>query len=407
MHVHPILSALLRSKTGAVLIVAQVALTLAIVCNALFVVEARLATASRPSGVDEAGVFQLTYVGTSTVADPRAVLQRDLELLRAIPGVIAAVDLNSFPVSRQGWSTGLSVDPSRPGSMVNVGAYFSGESVIAGLGLRLVEGRDFEPTEIREIVERTSDLEADTVILSRHLARHLFPDAPTVVGQTVHLGAGPDAHPMRVVGVVDTLMTPSGQVTDEAYRSMILPVRYLGDRAQYAVRTEPGQRSRVMAEAEKALTGLRHDRVRTNHRSMDEIRELRYRGERSGANMLIAVVVGLLVVTASGIVGVSSVWVNQRRKQIGIRRALGARRIDILRQFLSENLLITTAGIVLGVGLAIGLNQYLVSHVELARLPLGYLAAGVPAMWVLGIIAVLGPAWRAAAVPPAVATRTT
>ena len=407
MHLHPILSALLRSKTGAALIVAQVALTLAIVCNALFVIDARLATAARPSGVDDAGVFQLTYYGIGTIPDPAAMMQRDLEVLKAIPGVIAAADVNSFPISRSGWNMGLSADPTRAESVIGAGVYFSGESVVDAFGLRLVEGRDFEPADVRELTARNGNLQADTVILSRHLARLLLPDEATVVGKTIHLGAGADAHPMRVVGVVDTLMSSSGQASPDAHRAFILPVRYFSDRAQYAVRTAPADRARVMAEAEKALTALRKDRVLTNHRSMSEIRETRYRQENAGANMLIAVVVGLLVVTAGGIVGVSSIWVSQRRKQIGVRRALGARRSDILRYFLSENLLITTTGIVLGVGLALGLNQYLVSHVELARLPPGYIVAGVPAMWALGVIAVLGPAWRAAAVPPAVATRTT
>ena len=70
--------------------------------------------------------------------------------------------------------------------------------------------------------------------------------------------------------------------------------------------------------------------------------------------MLIAVSVLLLLVTASGIVGMTSLWVTQRRKQIGVRRALGARRVDILRYFITENFMITSAGIVGGVLLALG-----------------------------------------------------
>jgi putative ABC transport system permease protein len=98
--------------------------------------------------------------------------------------------------------------------------------------------------------------------------------------------------------------------------------------------------------------------------------------------------------------------VTQRRKQIGVRRALGARRAHILRYFVTENLLITTSGVVAGVLLAIGLNQLLVTRLEMARLPLGYLGAGAALFWALGIIAVYGPAWRAASISPALATRT-
>jgi len=97
--------------------------------------------------------------------------------------------------------------------------------------------------------------------------------------------------------------------------------------------------------------------------------------------------------------------VAQRRKQIGVRRALGARRIDILRYFITENIVITTGGIFAGVVLAVLLNQVLVSQLELPKLPIVYLAIGMGVLWLLGIAAVYGPAWRAASIPPATATR--
>jgi putative ABC transport system permease protein len=122
--------------------------------------------------------------------------------------------------------------------------------------------------------------------------------------------------------------------------------------------------------------------------------------------MLATVSALLLLITASGIVGMASLWVTQRRKQIGVRRALGARRAHILRYFVTENLLITSSGVVAGVLLAIGLNQLLVTRLEMARLPLGYLGVGAALFWALGIAAVYGPAWRAASISPALATRT-
>jgi putative ABC transport system permease protein len=405
MEIQPILLALRRSKTGAILVAAQVALTLAIVCNALFVVKERIATATRPSGVDEDNVFQLQYVAAAEIDDRKGVQQADLDALRAIPGVQHVAAVNSFPLSTSGWGMGLDVD-GKPGQEVGSAAYFSGESYVKALGLTLVEGRDFQEGEVREVDSRTDPrVNADVVILSRHLARKLFGSETGVVGKTVHQGSGPTAHPMRVVGVVDKLMTSQGQTGESAYDAFVLPVRYLGQSAHYAIRTEPGQRGRIMKDAEKALGALRTDRVMVNLHSMAEIRERRYRHERAGANMLIAVTIGLLLVTASGIVGIASLWVSQRRKQIGVRRALGARRRDIVRYFLTENVLITTAGIVLGIGLAIGLNLFLVSKVELAQLPMSYVLAGVVAAWALGIAAVIGPAWRAASVPPAIATR--
>jgi putative ABC transport system permease protein len=113
----------------------------------------------------------------------------------------------------------------------------------------------------------------------------------------------------------------------------------------------------------------------------------------------------LLIVTALGIVGLASFWVQQRTKQIGIRRALGATRGQILRYFQTENFLLASTGIVLGMLLAYAINQWLMGKYELPRLPLYYLPFGAVTLWLLGQIAVFAPARRAAAVPPAVATR--
>ncbi len=121
--------------------------------------------------------------------------------------------------------------------------------------------------------------------------------------------------------------------------------------------------------------------------------------------MLISVSVLLMLVTASGIVGMASLWVTQRRKQIGVRRALGARRVDILRYFLIENVLITSGGVAAGLLGALALNHLLVSNLELARLPAGYLVGGAVVFLVLGVAAVYGPAWRGASISPATATR--
>jgi putative ABC transport system permease protein len=123
------------------------------------------------------------------------------------------------------------------------------------------------------------------------------------------------------------------------------------------------------------------------------------------AIMMVGVIAALLLVSALGIVGLASFWVQQRRQQIGIRRAIGATRRDILHYFQLENFLIVGGGIVVGMVLAYVLSAVLMKQYELPLLPAYYLPYGALILWLLGQLAVLGPARRAAAVPPVVATR--
>jgi putative ABC transport system permease protein len=84
---------------------------------------------------------------------------------------------------------------------------------------------------------------------------------------------------------------------------------------------------------------------------------------------------------------------------------LGATRHDILSYFLTENLLIGVAGVVLGGLLAIGLNLWLMQQFEIGRLAPGYVLTGVAMLLLLGQGAVFAPALRASQVPPVEATR--
>jgi putative ABC transport system permease protein len=113
----------------------------------------------------------------------------------------------------------------------------------------------------------------------------------------------------------------------------------------------------------------------------------------------------LLAITAAGIVGLTSFWVGQRRKQIGVRRALGATKRDILTYFLTENFLIGGAGVVVGSAMAIGMSMWLQQHFETERMSVVYVLVGMVLLLLLGQGAVLAPAMRASKVSPVEATR--
>jgi putative ABC transport system permease protein len=138
---------------------------------------------------------------------------------------------------------------------------------------------------------------------------------------------------------------------------------------------------------------------------MSQVRADAYRGDHGLIVLLTCICAALLIVTAFGIVGLTSYWVAQRRQQIGIRRALGATRQAIVRYFQTENFMIAAAGATIGIAFAIALNLWMVRSFEMVRMDNSRVIAGALVILVLGQFAVLWPALRAASIPPALATR--
>ena len=408
MEIRPILSALLRSKTGPILVALQVALSLAILANAAHIVNERRAVAARPSGLsDEHSTFYITVrnLANDTPEQQLANIKRQTAVLRTVGGVKSVANVSQMPLSRNGSNSSVAVDPRQDKSSATASTFVSGDSVVQTFGLKLVEGRDFLPAELLDVNGETTSDPPPQVILTKPLADKLWPDQPAV-GKTMYFGTGKDARGAQVVGVVAALMSAHAEVGERGEHAVIIPARLYGSEpvVLYAIRTEPGQRDRVMKEAEAALTKIPGVMI-IKVESMDENRHDLYRNDHAIAWMLATVTVLLLLVTASGIVGMATLWVNQRRKQIGVRRALGARKVDILRYFITENFIITTGGVAAGLLLAVGLNQLLVSQLELPKLPIVYLAVGSVVLWLVGIAAVYAPAWRASSISPAIATR--
>ncbi|PIG27758.1 putative ABC transport system permease protein [Janthinobacterium sp. 35] len=412
MEIRPILSALMRSKTGAILVAVQVAISLAILANALYIVNVRQAVAARPTGVAaENDIFYVNVQNMDRGGHQRQLAEqkRQAALLRALPGAMSVAQTSQAVLSRSGNITSVSAKRGQATPSAEVSTYFSPDSLLKTYGLQLVEGRDFRPDEVPEIDDDVEDTYPKVLILTRLAAQKIWPGETSFVGKTLYKGTGDNDPELRVVGIVERLQTQGAQVKPRGEYSALLPARLTGgrDSLMYAVRAEPGQRDRLMQEAAQAIRTSTTDRILVRIDTLEQHRQERYRADRGLSWMLITVSTLLLLVTASGIVGIASLWVTQRRKQIGVRRALGARRVDILRYFLTENFMITSVGVAAGVLLALGLNQLLVSQLEMARLPLPYLLGGAAVFWLLGLGAVYGPAWRAASISPATATRST
>lgn len=408
MDIRPILSTLLRHRTAASLIVIEVALTCAIICNALFMISDRITEVRETSGLveDELVRIQITSIGNDPEEDART--RSDLAALRALPGVKAATVTNQVPFVNSSWNNGVRLDADQQQVTMNAAMYMAEEQFLETLGLELVAGRAFTPDEYKDAASLMAGLSEGSLpsaIVTRKMAERLWPGEDPI-GKGFYSG---DEQPTRVVGVVEHLVRPSqlGGPSAREY-SMILPLRpHYNIGGNYVIRTDPDRRQEVLEAARKVLQANGADRIilEDQTKTFEELRSEYYQGPRSMAWLLGIVCVALLLITALGIIGLASFWVQQRTKQIGIRRALGATRGQVLRYFQTENFLLASIGIVLGMLLAFAINQVLMGKYELARLPLYYLPAGAVLLWVLGQLAVYAPARRAASIPPATATR--
>ena len=403
MDLRPILSTLLRHKTAAALIVLEIALSCTIICNAMFLISDRIGRINRDSGLAEDQLVRIQVSSLDSETDATARMKADIAALRAIPGVKSASSINQIPYGGSSWNSGVRLTKDQQNSDFNASTFLGDEQMLEAYGLRVTAGRDFAKDEYLEweaMNQPGSSLSFPAAIVTRAFADKLWP-GKNPLGKTFLVWG---EEPTRVVGIVDHVLRPNDTGdTGEGGYSVFLPVRM--SVGLYVLRTDPQRRNEVLKAAVDTLNRIDRNRVINNQELLTDMRQDYYGRDRSVVWLLTIVCIALLTITAFGIGGLVSFWVQQRTKQIGVRRALGATRGQILRYFQVENFVLVSAGIALGMLGAFALNQLLMAHYELPRLPASFLPIGAITLWALGQLAVLGPARRGAAVPPAVATR--
>ena len=344
------------------------------------------------------GQFTLPYGRFS--GDQRvAVLDRLLEAIGQQPGVAAAGTITNVPLSGDSDKTAFTPKGyvPQPGESPQ-GHYFYGVTgdYFSALGIPLREGRFLTSADSHR-PERVCVVDED-------FARRYWPKGGAL-GQRVFQGTeSEDARLFTVVGVVGAvkqaeLTEPQGQA------AVYVPFR---DRATNVfVVTRTSQRPEAFADSLQRLV-----RATDPELAIDDIRSMDTRiaesliARRSPA-VLAGIVAGVaLLLAAIGTYGVLSYTIAQRRREIGIRMALGEGRSSVVAMVMKQGMLLALIGALIGLVAAVRLNQLIVALLfNVQSTDIATLAAVIATILTVAAVACALPAWRAARVDPLVALR--
>jgi putative ABC transport system permease protein len=392
-------------RTLRALVVAEFALaSLMFVCGGLLV-RAYDRVKQVDPGFDPDGVMSFTVsLPAARYADNQARLsffERLERRLRELPGVTSAGTISCAPISNCHWGVFYHAEGAAPRradapnpvvlNRVASPGYF------ASMGLRLRRGRVFADRDGREGADQSS-----VIIVNETFAKTLWPDGRDPIGQRVRQGE--KAPWLTVVGVVADVKHYG--LERDVRPGVYLPLpRILLSTMSFAVRTA-GDPAAMIPAARTIVREMDPELPIYNARTMTERMALSLTLRMAYSWMLVVFAGIALLLALGGSYGVTSYLVSQRRRELGIRAALGARRRDISRAVLEGSVALVGVGLAIGIAGAIGAGR-LLSSLLFGVPPYDalVLTIAVAALGAAGFLANWLPARRASRVDPMISLR--
>ena len=393
-----------RWSSSHVLVASQVALSVLVLTIAGLMVRTLYNLKTLEAGFERGNLllFTLDTFGTPIPPNRRAALYQEvLEQVRPLPGIRSVSASTSSPVHTSGNSRALVLPPgvTAPDTPEGRGAWstLATPEYFETLGIRLLRGRSFTAADVNPMQK--------VAVINATMARFIAADRDPL-GQTISFRGDPKDL-ITVVGVVED--THQMSLREAPPRTVYTPLAYQSPApSQLMIELRTSQAPLAVAGAVRdAVRNLSKDVVIRYVRTIDEqinaslVRE-RLLAMLSGSFALLA-----LVLSAIGLYGVMSYNVTRRAKEIGIRMALGAARSQVLASVLAQTLVVSLAGIVIGILAAFFTTQALTTFLfDLSpRDPMTMAAVSV-ALVATCLLASVLPARRAATVDPVRAIRT-
>ena len=393
-----------RFTAGKSLVVGQIALSLVLLLGAGLLLSTLKTLTTLDPGFERNGVL-LAAVDMRDAHysedQLRAVKRAMLEQLRAMPGVRSVSASAITPISGAGWNGGVSVDGYTPKDRRDASAFFNAVSdgYFATLGTRLLAGRDFDVHDVAGA--------PPVAVINEAMARKFFRGA-NPVGRRMGLRNGPGDEQM---------VTVVGMVRDAKYRSLredmravvYLPMAQESGAGSPSINLELRGLSTVtsLIPTVTSVMAQLNPTFSISYTTLSAQVDASLARERMLATLSAFFGVLALLLAVIGLYGTMSYTLSQRRKEIGIRIALGAARARVLRLVLGEVGRLVAAGVVIGGAIAYLATRW-VAPFLFGVSPLD------PMTWVLATATLAGaalaaaalPAWRAATADPMASIRT-
>jgi putative ABC transport system permease protein len=393
----------LRWRGG--LVVAQVALSLMLLIGSGLLIRSFLTLSRVDPGFEVEGLvtFDLTpptykYTDETGVRRDRIgqLFSQVREEVLALPGVIGFAGVEQLPLyggaSNYVWPA--DTPPSQPQDRILAARRRATVGYFRTMGIPLVAGRTFEPTDTPESTRVT--------IISEELARRAFPNGDAL-GKEVMLTFN-DIGPFQVVGIV-------ADVSDNGLGAKPVPVFYVSNRqfAALALRMvlrSDGDAMTLMPSVRERIWGIDRDMPISELRSMESIVSNATARARFSTALLTLFAAMALLLAAMGLYGVLAYFVSQRSREVGIRVALGASPGDVISAVVRRGIVLVSIGALLGIGGSIALSSLVTSMLyDIAPTDLATYVLVTALLLSVALAACVLPARRAVRVDPVIALR--
>jgi putative ABC transport system permease protein len=393
----------LKQHTRKALVISEVALSLVLLIGAGLMIRSFLKLQNVDPGFDTSNALTMSVVLTWTrYPEPHqrlAFFDRAIEQIRAVPGVVSVGATTKIPLTGGGSTQPFTVEGRPAGAIAEqpmAQTRYVSPDYFQAIGIPLRQGRVF--------TDQDRDKSVPVVIISEAMARRFWP-GENPVGKRLTPSFHSEAGAREIVGVVGDVKTSGLDV--DASAMMYLPYKQAPlPFLSFVVRTSSNPES-LIQPVSRAIYSIDKDQALTDVQTMDQVLTKSVSDRRFNMMLLLTFAGVALLLAAVGVYGVMNYTVTLRRRELGIRMALGAARMDVLRLVLGQGLTLTLIGVGIGLISAYALTR-LMATLLYGVTATDYLTfASVSAVLIaVGLVASYVPARRATKVNPTIALRT-